>query len=227
MKNLNVLFIVGSLLLLSGCETLMTRGDIREAEQKQKVHDQVVTLQRNTAETNNRFSDIEDDLRSLNGKVEVLENRLSTSGQDKEKVRQMLEQQGMDSNKKLMILQEEVSKLNERMEAMSAELAAIKSAAMSEGGSDRVTAAPKGAFEIAEELFVQKEWRKAILNFQKFRDANPKSKQFAEATYKIGVSFQELGMKDEARTFYEEVIAKFPNSGEAKKAKTRLKSLKK
>jgi TolA-binding protein len=35
-----------------------------------------------------------------------------------------------------------------------------------------------------------------------------------------------LGMKDEAKTFYDEVIGKYPNSSDAKKARTRLKSLK-
>ena len=107
---------------------------------------------------------------------------------------------------------------------MSAELQALKSAAVENNSS---SSPRKDAFEIGEDFFEKKEWRRAILSYQKYRDANPKSKKFSDATYKIGVSFQELGLRDEARTFYDEVVAKFPQSAEAKKARTRLKSLKK
>jgi TolA-binding protein len=224
-KVLKISIIAVSFLGLTACETLMTRGDVREVEQKRQMQDQVVTLQRTTADTNNRFSDIESDLRNLNGRVEVLENKSGQSGQERERTKALIEQSSNDSNKKMQILQDEVAKLHEKIDAMTAEMNAMKQAA-SESQAQAV-ASKKDLFEIAEELFDKKDWRKAILNFQRFRDANPKHKHFADATYKIGVCFQELGMKDEARTFYDEVIAKFPNSPEAKKARTRLKSLKK
>ena len=54
---------------------------------------------------------------------------------------------------------------------------------------------------------------------------NPKGKRYADATYKIGMSFQELKLKDDAKAFYQEVIQKFPKSSEAKKAEVRLKKL--
>lgn len=224
-KNLKISFLIACLFSLNACENLQTRGEIREAEQKQKVHEQVVVLQRTTADTNNRFSDIEAELRSLNGKVEVLENRLAQSGQDREKIKGLIESQGGDNTKKIMILQEEIARMNERMEMMTAEMNAMKAAAAEAQATP--PAAQKSLFEVAEEMFEKKDWRKAILNYQKFRDTNPKHRNFPEATYKIGVSFQELGMKDEAKTFYDEVVAKYPNSAEAKKAKSRLKSLKK
>lgn len=225
-KNWKNWIVAVSFLSLAGCENLLTRGDIREAEQKQKVQEQVSSLQRTTADTNNRFADIESDLRSLNGKVEVLENRLAQSGQDRDKAKNLIEQSNADSAKKIQILQDEISKLHEKIEAMNAELTAMKTAAAEAHAAEK--AAPtKNQFEVAEDLFEKKDWRKAILNYQKFRDSNPKHKLFPEATYKIGVSFQEMGMKDEARTFFDEVIAKFPRSSEAKKAHTRLKSLKK
>jgi TolA-binding protein len=47
------------------------------------------------------------------------------------------------------------------------------------------------------------------------------------ATYKIGVCFQELGMIEEAKAFYDEVIAKYPKSNEAAKATSRLKAMSK
>jgi TolA-binding protein len=40
------------------------------------------------------------------------------------------------------------------------------------------------------------------------------------------VAFHELGKKDEAKAFYEEVVKDFPKSNAARKAQFRLKSLK-
>jgi TolA-binding protein len=210
---------------LAACENFLTRADVKEAEQKRQMQDSVVHLQKNTADTNNRFSDIESDLRTLNGRVEVVENRVNQNNQMSDKQRLANEQVTADNSKKLLVLQEEVTKLTEQVAQLTAEMTAVKSSSGEHSGSGSAT--KKDAFAQAEESFEEKDWKKAILGYQKFRDANPKSKKFPEATYKIGVCFQELGMKDEARTFLDEVVAKFPNSPEAKKAKTRLKTIKK
>lgn len=226
MKNVKIAALLAFVFGLTGCETLMTRGQVREQEQKKQIHEQVVTLQRTTADVNNRFNSIEEDLRSLNGRVESLEVRSNQSGQERERLKAAAEQGSQENSKKIQILQEEMIRMQEQVGALTAELNAMKTAAAS-AASANSAASKKDSYETAEELFDQKEWRKAILNYQRFRDANPKHKKFSDATYKIGVCFQELGMKDEARTFYDEVVSKFPNSAEAKKAKTRLKSLKK
>lgn len=208
---------------LVGCENLMTRNDIRETEQKKQFQEQVSTIQKSSADAGNRFADIEGDLRNLNGRVEVVENRLNQNAQEAAKARGQAESTAGDQNKRVQILQEEVAKLTEEMATLTAEVNAMK-AAVSESSSSS-SGAKKDLYEQGEENFDKKEWKKAIVNYQKFRDANPKSKKFPDATYKIGVCFQELGLKDEAKTFYDELVAKFPNSAEAKKAKTRLKSL--
>ena len=71
-----------------------------------------------------------------------------------------------------------------------------------------------------------KKFKDAILAYQKYRDGNPKGRHYGEATFKMGVCFQEMGLKDEAKVFYEEVISKFPGSKDAKKAAVRAKQLK-
>ncbi len=215
-----LILICNSIFIFSACETLMTRSEV---EQKKVMQDSVSHLQRNNADLNNRFADIESDLRTMNGRIEVVENKSTTASKDKEKLKSETESVLNDHNKRINILQEEIMKLTESVSNLSAEVTALKAAA----ATADVPATKKDSFEQAEESFEKKEWRKAILSFQKYRDANPKSKKFAEATYKIGVSFQELEMKDEAKSFYDEVIAKFPQAPEAKKAKTRLKALKK
>lgn len=207
--------------ILTACESLLTRSEV---EHKRQMQDSVVVLQKNNADFSTRFSDIDSDLRSLNGRIEVLENKQGLAGKDREKLRTDNEALLAEQDKKIVALQDEATRLSEAVASISAELTALKTASVTEATVSNVK---KDLFDQAEESFEKKDWKKAAFTFQKFRDSNSKSKKFAEATYKIGYSFQELGMKDEAKSFYDEVIAKFPQSGEAKKAKARLKTLKK
>lgn len=200
--------------LLPGC--LKTRGEVREGDKKKTVQDQVITLQKSAADQGSRFTEIEDELRTMNGRLEVMENRL---GQAQER------QTGdaaktQDLERKVSLLQEEIVRLNGTIEALNQEMNALKAGATA---AIPEPTGEKGAFDLAEDYFTKKEWRKAVLAFQKFRDQNPKSKRFPKATLRIGQSFQELGMKDDAKTFYEEVVAKFPKSEEAKQARNLLK----
>ncbi len=221
---------------LTACQNglLMTRGDIREAEQSKKMQDTVSTTQKVMADNSSRFSDIDADMRALNGRIEVAEARAAQLTSERQQMKAGYDTLTNEQSKKILILQEEVSRLTDQVNQLSAEMSAIKILAVAEGGGgggggSGNTGAPavqKDAFQIGEESFERKDWKKAILNFNKFRDSNPKSKKFGEATYKIGVSFQELGMKEEAKTFFDEVVSKFPNSSDAKKARTRLKSIK-
>jgi TolA-binding protein len=64
-----------------------------------------------------------------------------------------------------------------------------------------------------------------MLQYDEYKKKAPKGKSIPEAIYKTGVCFQELGMKDEAKVFYQEITAKFPKSEFAKKAQIRLKSI--
>lgn len=227
-RNLIILFSFFAMINLSSCQgVLMTRSDLKEAEKKNQIQDQVVNLQKTTADTNSRFAEIEEDLRRANGRIEVLENRLMQAQQEKEKNSSLSEQSLSEQNRKTLILQEEVIKLQEQVEALKAEVQNSKNQTSNNSNATSSAGAKKNAYEIGEDLFDKKDWRRAILSYQKYRDTFPKGRQFADATYKIGVCFQELGMKEEAKTFYDEVVAKFGNSPEAKKARTRLRSLKK
>ncbi|MBX3018370.1 MAG: tetratricopeptide repeat protein [Bdellovibrionaceae bacterium] len=201
---------------LTGC--LVTRNEAREVERRSQ--DQVTTMQKANADQSNRFNDVDAEMRSLNGRIEVLENRMQ------QVQAQASSQQGMDAargaelERRVTLLQDEIKRLSDLLDATVMEVGALKA-----GATAAVPEATgkKGAYEIAEELFGKKEWRKAVLAFQKFRDENPKSKRFPKATLRIGQAFQELGMKDDAKTFLEEVISKYPSSDEAKQAKTLLK----
>ncbi len=200
---------------MTGC--LKTRSEVHEQEQKQVLSQQVTTLQKGTADTSNRFTEYDEETRFLRGRIEALEKKDQNDRSDSENFRKQVSETFIDIQKRQSLLQEGLTKLEAQLAGYQAEQLA----------GQTVAAVKKSLYDIAEEHFQQKEWKKAILNYQKFREQNPKSKNYAEATYKIGVCFQEVKMKDEARSFFDEVMTDFPSSAEAKKAKVRLKSLKK
>lgn len=221
-----------SLFVLTACPTFMTRNEVDEMENRKQTQDQVVATQKGrptpvaaapATDLNNRFSEVDSDLRELNGRVEVLENQLGQASNDKEKIKKQNDELQADHNKKVQILQEEVAKLEEMVNQLTAEVASLKSTPEKNNNNG----GKKDLFQQAEEQFEQKNWKKAALTYQKFKEANPKSKKVPESIYKMGVCFQELGMKEEAKTFYEELMANYSAAPEAKKARTRLKSLKK
>lgn len=222
---------LSSLLLVSmtltGC--LQTRGQLKESEGKQELQKQVVTLQSSRAEFSNDLEEIKDQIRKLNGKIEVVEGQVfqaqsqwsqsqASKGKDQEDVQLKLKalEQATDAQERMILaLTEEVKKLQVHLSTPSSR--------SSNQGKDN----DKNEFQLAEDSFAKKDWKAAIVGYQKYRETNPKGKKYGEATYKIGVSFQELGMGEEAKTFFDEVVDKFPKSDNAKKAKFRLQQLKK
>lgn len=220
---------------LSGC--LVTKADLKEGEggsatTRRNNQDQVSTAQRANAETVSRTSEMETSLREMGGRLEVLENKIGQNDQSSGRSQRQTEEQLQETNKKVALLQEEMTRMESQIQALSEQVAATATANANrpEKVDEKPTTGGKGdktaLFDAGEDHFSKKEWRKAILNYQKYRDTQPKGKKFPEATYKIGVCFQELGMKDEAKTFYDELIGKFPSSAEARRAKIRLKKLK-
>ncbi len=207
---------------VSGC--LKTRSEVRDNETKQVMAQQVTTMQRNNADTTNRISELEQQIREQNGRIEVLENKLSRQNPDTEKNIKGVSESVNEANKKLAIYQEELMKQENTIKQMTQEIETMKEAMLKTPAQETEKKTP---LQWADEHFSQKDWKKAIIQYQKYRDENPKGKKVAESTYRIAYAFNELGMKDEAKTFYEEVIAKFPASPEAKKAKAKVKSLKK
>lgn len=216
-------------LVLTGC--LKTRSDVREIEQKQVIQQEVTKLQRTNADVSSRFSEMEEDLRDLRGRLEVLEHKGGQGAKEAEAVKKFAADQNADTNKKLALLQEGLENLEKNVLQLTADVNALKAEKAAQAAhaaaAEAKNEAKKSSYDLGQESFDQKDWKKAILNFQKYRDDNPNGKKVPDAIYKMGVSFQELGMKDEAKTFYDELVAKYPNANEARKAKIRLKSLKK
>lgn len=171
-------------------------------------------------------------IRSLNGRIETLENQMTTILQEKEAG-------AAGDAQKITLLQEALGKMELQIQRLENELGvraagagssdetAASAAAVPEDAGEKAESKKLGAYETAQQHFGKKEWKKAILNFQKYTDESPKGKNVADAKYKIGVSFQELGMKEEAMAFYEEVVANYSKTEAGKSAKARLAKLKK
>lgn len=216
---------------LTGC--LETRSGQKEQEEKQVLRKQVSTLQQTSADVTSRFGELEEDLRKANGRSEAIDARITQIKDRAEKNDFALENKMKEQDAKFTAFREEMTKMQteiEELKTANQSLQAALQAAVAAGSSASSGAASgagseKNAFDRGEAKFEAKAWRDAIFAYEEYRKANPKGKHFATATYKIGVSFQELGMNDDAKPFYEEVISKAPKSKEADRSRTRLKAL--
>lgn len=218
------LLVVSTLFFLSAC--LKTRNDVKEEEETKVLQSQVVAMQKANADYVSRVEETLENYREINGRLEVLEHKTEKSAGAESEKQADQSKAIVEITEKIKLLQESVSKLEEENQALKNEVAGIKvkpgkvSEASASGGEPHAD-----IFGAAEDLFKQKKWKEAILQYDEYKKKAPKGKSIAESIYKTGVCFQELGMKDEAKVFYQELTTKFPKSEFAKKAQIRLKSI--
>jgi tol-pal system protein YbgF len=81
----------------------------------------------------------------------------------------------------------------------------------------------EATFLRGESYYKLKQYKKAIVEYSKFPEKFSRSSRMPEVLYKIGLSFEALSMKDEAKGFYQELLEKYPKSPEAKKARKKVK----
>lgn len=234
------ILILGLLIVTTGC--LRTREDLKEVETSKAMRTQVDSLQKVHADSNSRLEDLMDQNRQLNGRIEELEQRLSQTAQAQGSGKEDLQKSLGESKRQSEILQEGILKLENQVQALQEEIVTLKTNKSGSsktagnkddgnksGAKDSDKGKPKDKekdlIDVALGDFQEKKWKEAILNFDQYREKYPTGKYAPEATYKTGVSFQELGMNDEAKVFYKEVTEKFPKSDMSKKAQIRLKSL--
>lgn len=218
-------------LLIAGSGCLQTRSDAGAGYQSQVYRKKNIENQNAEAEAVAPKVDERDELiRALNGRVESLENQIQNLHKEKENSQSAVN----PDSQKIALLQDALAKMELQLQKLEGEKEHTPSKKSSDANLNlkkETTVTPsasdkkQNAYVAGEELFQKKEWKKAILSFQSFVEESPKNKLVPEAKYKIGVCFQELGLKDEASAFYEEVLAQHPKSDSGKKAKIRLASL--
>jgi TolA-binding protein len=219
------LIFVGFVVLSSGC--LKTRNDVKEVEESKLFQSQLVTMQKANADYVGRVEETLENHRALVGRVEVLEHKLEkTEGNDSEKQTTNAKEIA-ELTEKIKLLQTSIAKLDEENQAMQNDIIALKSKSGKTESASTGTISDNHSevFSGAEQLFKEKKWKEAILQYDEYKKKSPKGKSIPEAIYKTGVCFQELSMKNEAKVFYQEVISKFPKSDFARKAQIRLKSI--
>lgn len=212
---------------LTAC--LRTRADLRqETEQKTEMKSQLSQLQRSEARDELRFQEYETQFRQINGRMESLEYKWEQSQRLKEETLSSQEAEKSQREERMRIFEEALRALEGQVQQLTQELELIKSenAALALAKEKQAVSLQKGNFKSATEAFAKKDWKAAIVGFQKYREMNPKGRHYALATFKIGVCFRELGMAADSKAFFEEVVEKFPKNKEAAQAKTYLKSLK-
>jgi TolA-binding protein len=225
-------------LLLTSC--LKTRSEVSEQDQnavygKKNVENQTEAQAANinlsqdvNGQTVIPAPDEKDELiRNLNGRVETLENQLAALIKDKEVV-------GTQDSQKIVLLQEALAKMEAQIQHLESELSINKTTDKNIKNNEDagqitadISSKKLGSYETGQEFFSNKIWKKAILSFNEYTSKYPKGKNVDDAKYKIGVSFEELGMKEEAMAYYEEVAANHSKTEAGKKSKARLAHLKK
>ena len=74
-------------------------------------------------------------------------------------------------------------------------------------------------------LFNQKEYDKAIMQYQKIISQHPGDEKAPTAMFRQGVAFEQLSDKETARVIYKKIIKQHGSSPEAEKAKEKLSKL--
>ncbi len=247
---IKIIFALFCGVLFSSC--LKTRADLGDQEQSQvygkksasnQATNQAARPSQLVAKAQATVDERDELIRGFNGRIENLENQISKL--EKEKAAAAADN---SSAQKMQLLQDALAKMETQIQKLEAEAGAAAVASKpavnppmassdsntiklsnpnKKGAAASAAASTGGAYELAQEHFGRSEWKKAILSYQKYVDENAKGKNIADAKYKIGVCFQELGMKDEAMAFYEEVIANYGKTESGKKAKIRLTKIKK
>jgi tol-pal system protein YbgF len=81
-------------------------------------------------------------------------------------------------------------------------------------------------FWIGECYFFEKKYEKAILEYEKVTKKFPSSNKVPYALLKQGISFQNLGDKASAKLLLQQVIKDYPNTSQARIARSKLQEIK-
>jgi len=92
-------------------------------------------------------------------------------------------------------------------------------------GKNSNKASPNETYTMAVNSYNQGKYEDAILEYQKFIDTNPKDKRVPAAYLKQGLALMNLGRKEEAKFFFNTLLAKYPSSKEAKIARDKLRTI--
>jgi TolA-binding protein len=181
---------VGLSLLMVGC--LRTRSDVQQIETTQRIETKVETLKKSNADAEARISEYDDQLRQLRGQIEEVQRFNQVQSQNRSEQEQAFESYKQQMDSKLKLFEQALERIEKQVQSLSQKVS-----------SSRAAAAPQGKRKLgnygqAQIDFQNRRWKAAAIGYQKYRDLNPKGRRYSEATYRIGVCFQEMKMYSEA-----------------------------
>jgi tol-pal system protein YbgF len=226
---------------LNSTSCLKTRGQIREDSDDREVSKPIPVQAATEVQPQGQYvlDEIKAEFTRLEGKVEDLEREQknasgkATSSEDLKRLDARLTQ--LEQN--VASIQESMKKLQESSSlADPGELFKKAQSQFNDGDYEAAAEtwglylkAPKATkledatFMRGESYYKLKQYKKAIVEYSKFPEKYTRSKKMPEALYKIGQSFEALGMKEDAKGFYQELVEKFPKSPEAKRIRKKVK----
>lgn len=229
MRALKIFGLISFILFLSGAGCpLQTRTQV---EEKKVMLDQVKVLQTGRAEQQGKIQDVSNEVLTMNGRIETVEAKITSLDRGMQSHNRQGDQQVAELSNRVKTLEEASLGLNQRMDSMVEELkglrVAVESAKKNEKSSAPSKGPERGPFNTGEDEYAKGNWGEAILSYMKYREQNPTGKRYAEATFKIGYAFQQMGKSAQAKSFYQEVVNRFPSTPHAKKASSQLQKIEK
>jgi TolA-binding protein len=236
LRRISVVLALGFLIALTGC--LKTRAQLRSEESSATESEDRVSAAKAAPENVNgggqyAIDEIKSEFTRLSGRVEDLERtqKQSPAGPKPEDLKKLetriteLEQAQasmLEAIKKMQAAPpapadpaELLDRAREQMEGGNFEGAVENLSTYLR--SPKAKKAEEATFMRAESYYAMKEYKKAIVDYSKFPEKFTRSPYMPRALFKIGLSFEALGMKEDAKGFYQELLEKFPKSPEAKK----------
>ncbi len=236
---------VGLALLLtfgtSSC--LKTRAQLRSEEDADAATPKTAEVRDVQPKGEYVVDELKSEITRLSGRIEDLERQQKQQEASKDGATKQKEEMSKLENRVVELENAQASMLTELKKAQSAVPAKEEVEFFSKGKKELAAKnyeqaiefftaylkTPKGkytedaTFLRADTYYAQKQYKKAIIDYSKFPEKFTTSKRMPTALFKIGQSFDAMGMKEDAKGFYQELIEKFPKAPEAAKARKKVK----
>lgn len=231
-------------------EERLTAMDAELAAMKKTVTS-LDTMRKGQANTAADMTDLRDNLQQLRGQVEALKNELTITTKKQEQalddislkvnfIENFLEigkkDIGSDTSKSAGNgAAKSPGKIQDKDKAYSAAYQVFKDGNYGKARTEFQTFlttypntehSDNAQFWIGECYFFEKKYEQAILEYEKVVKNYPKGSKVPYALLKQGLSFLNLGDKTSARLLLQQVIKDYPNTNQARIARTKLQEIK-
>jgi len=230
------------------------RVDTRVSELQKgqaKNAEALASIRKGQANTGADFAEMRDHIQQLRGQVETLKKETTRDSKKDDEYRQKIDnlllkinfiENFLEISKKVSGSDIDSSVSNKDAAGKQGKAAAYAAAYQTfknghytkarEAFQGFLTTYPAGEYSdnaqfwIGECYFFEKNYEKAILEYEKVTKKFPSSNKVPYALLKQGISFQKLGDKVSAKLLLQQVIKDYPNTSQARIARSKLQEIK-